>query len=241
MAQEVVPAQQGEMVPIRRASEACSKGLWTLLSAGEDSQGAIRLIRLNQTLRDELRRVLPVLQERCRPATQVETLKVLVENAPALGIPDRRPEEWATLFRSYMAALDGLTVEALEDAFVRWNRGEAYPEEPKRHAFYPKPAEIFLLAQRSRLELAAAAWRGKKALENADREAPQVSPEEKVRQRQELIDKGYLTAEGRIVLQPKEMPKEAPRVSETRQQMVDRLRQAAERQATSPGASEESV
>lgn len=230
--QEIVPRLQADLVPIRRASEACSKGLWTLLTAGDDSSGAIRLIRLNQTLRDELRRVLPQLQERNRAAMPAEALKVLVENAPALGIPDRSPQEWATLFRSYLVTLEGLTVEALEDAFVRWNRAEAYPEEPKRHAFYPKPAEVFLLAQKSRLELGAAVYRAKKALENADRvEPPQQSPEEKARQRQELIDKGYLTADGRVNLGTKPITPPTYAPGETRSAMADRLRQAAEHQS----------
>lgn len=233
----------GGAINIRTASELCSKGLWKLLSATKDdeqdrtsSEGAIRIIAINPTLRDECGRILPQLQARHAPAGPEGLMAILISNAPAFGIGSKAPEEWATLFGSYLVALEPLSAEALEDAFLRWNRGEMYPKEPGRHAFYPRAAELFHLAQKSRLELGTAIWRARKALEYVDRlPKPQPTPEERAARRQALIDEGILDANGNVTLGPKTVLGQTSATTrsafagESPQQMAQRLYDAAQR------------
>ena len=158
-------------------------GAVKLLTEGDDGHAAVRLIAINRTLRDEVERVAPVLAERSRAAAPEELMKRLVENAAPLGVPNRAPEEWATIFGVYLDALAVLPAEAIDEAFARWNRAELYPKEPGRHAFYPKPAELFTLAQPTHLRLRQAAWRAQRALEYVDRLPPQALTPEQVAQR----------------------------------------------------------
>jgi hypothetical protein len=234
----------GGALNIRTASELCSKGLWKLLAVSKEDEdrgsrdGAIRIIAINPTLREECGRILPQLQARHAPAGPEGLMKVLVENAPAFGIAAKSAKEWGALFQSYLAALEPLSVEALEDAFLRWNRGEMYPKEPGRHAFYPRAAELFHLAQKSRLELGTAIWRARKALEHVDRlPKPEPTPEERAARRQALIDEGILDANGKVVLGVKTVLGQTAAVTrspfsgETPQQMAQRLYDAAQRHA----------
>lgn len=244
----------GGALNIRTASELCSKGLWKLLAMSKEDEdhgsrdGAIRIIAINPTLREECGRILPQLQARHAPAGPEGLMKVLIENAPAFGIAAKSPKEWGALFQSYLAALEPLSIEALEDAFIRWNRGEMYPKEPGRHAFYPRAAELNHLAQKSRLELGTAIWRAKKAMEYVERlPKPEVTPEERAARRQQLIDDGILDANGHVVLRPRGadgMPAAAPKspfAGESPHQMAQRLYDQAQRRAAKPNDDEEAL
>lgn len=135
-----------------------------------------RIVALNATLRTELRTVAPALAQRAAPADQLDLMARLIEMAPTFGISNRSDGEWAALFGTYLDALAGIPLEAIDEAIMRWNRGEMYPE-PKdkgRHAFFPKPVEIYTLAQPRRLELSKVAYRARKALE-----APRVEARER--------------------------------------------------------------
>lgn len=196
------------------------------MTEGDDQHRAIRLIAINPTLRAELARVRPILEAKMAPLSEVDLMRRLVENAPAFGIPNRSPEQWAALFGSYLEALVPLSGEMIDDAFVRWNRGELYPKEPGRHAFYPRPAELFKLAEKHRLELSMARWRALRAAEYVDKIPPRVpTQEERAARRQQLIDDGLLNEDGSVNFTPRPMLTEKRSTRETPHEMAERLRQ----------------
>ena len=199
-------------------SKPWSTGLGKLLTAGEDGRSAVRLIAINKTLRAECERILPVIERAKEPAEPEDILGILVRHAPAYGVHAKGPEEWAALFGSYLDALDGLSAYAVEDAFLRWNRGEGH-KDLAMSGFYPKPPQLVQLAQAARQELYSAAYRGRKALEYVDRPAAAQIPSE---------DRARMAAEMRALADRmrREVPT-APAPSMSRQQVAESLRSAA--------------
>lgn len=167
-------------------SDQWPKGLRKLLTEGEDAGAAIRLIGLNPTLRRECEAMLPALQAAKAPADGREILSVLVRQAPVYALPTRPDHEWAAFFGAYLDALTGLSVHCLEDAFVRWNRGEDM-KDPAMGQFFPKPSQLYALAHKAKTQLWLAAYRAEKALAHAERQAPRkVSEEERKRVAEEM-------------------------------------------------------
>lgn len=143
-----------------------------------DGGGACRLIALNPKLREEARQVGPVLEAAKAPATRHEILEILIRHSPQYGVTARNPGEWASIFGAYLDALEGLPGYAVEEAFVRWNRGEG--GDLRMVSFYPKSGQLHILAEKSKSELYVAAYRARKALEREDAKArPAVTPEER--------------------------------------------------------------
>lgn len=199
-------------------SKPWSTGLGKLLTAGEDGRSAVRLIAINKTLRAECERILPVIERAKEPAEPEDILGILVRHAPAYGVHAKGPEEWAALFGSYLDALDGLSAYAVEDAFLRWNRGEGH-KDLAMSGFYPKPPQLVQLAQAARQELYSACYRGRKALEYDDRPAgAQIPAEDRARMAEDMK---ALAASMR-----REVPL-APRPTVTPQQAAQRAREAA--------------
>lgn len=199
-------------------SKPCSPGAWKLLTGGEDGRSAVRLLAINPTLRKEVERALPVIERAKEPAEPEDILGILVRHAPAYGVHAKGPEEWAALFGSYLDALDGLSAYAVEDAFLRWNRGEGH-KDLAMSGFYPKPPQLVQLAQAARQELYSACYRGRKALEYDDRPAGvQIPPEDRARMAEEMR---ALAASMR-----REVPV-ATRPASTPQQAAQRARDAA--------------
>lgn len=153
----------------------------------------------------------------------------LAKQAQTFHIPDRTSEQWADVLGVYLDALQPLSSEMLDEAFVRWNRSELYPREPGRHAFFPKPAELFALAERSRLEIGKALYRARRAMEHVEKLPPPTpSPEERGARRQQLIDAGFLNPDGSVNLAPpKTMPTET-RTRESHAAMAERIRARAD-------------
>lgn len=135
------------------------------------------------------------------PIKRNDLLELLVLAAPALGVPDRPPEQWAVLFAPYPKTLGELPAMCIDDAFERWHRAEMYPDQPGRHAYYPKPAELFHLAQKSRQELYKAAWRAKQAAAYVDRSvmAKPLTAAEVAQRREAAIAAGVLDADGKVI------------------------------------------
>jgi hypothetical protein len=206
-----------------------SEGLRSLLLGSGDAKGAARIIAINPTLRAQAEAQLPWLERALEPAEPEQILLLLARHAPALGLKDMSEESWGLLFEPYLEALGDLPLTALEEAFIRWNKGELYPKEPGRHAFFPRPAEIRKLAEPARNELGKAANRIKLAIkhvENAPK--PEPSAEEKAAVRAQMQAEGFLV-DGKFVLPKKDAgPRPAP-TGETPQQMAARLRAEAER------------
>lgn len=218
--------------------ETCSKGLRKLLTEGDDWRGSVRLIAINPTLREEAQRMLPALEEAMRPGDPAEIMAVLIKHAPEFHITARRPEEWKTLFGNYLDALANLNAAAVEEGFLRWNRGEMYPQEPGRHGFYPRPAEIYHMANTGKTELANAVFRARRVRDAVANLKPERTPEEKAADLAEGIAKGYLNPDGTInraglLAKPKtiggDLRRRDPNVPrETPQQMAERMRRRAD-------------
>jgi len=159
-----------------------------------------------------------VIERAKEPAEPEDILGILVRHAPAYGVHAKGPEEWAALFGSYLDALDGLSAYAVEDAFLRWNRGEGH-KDLAMSGFYPKPPQLVQLAQAARQELYSACYRGRKALEYDDRPAgAQIPAEDRARMAEDMK---ALAASMR-----REVPL-APRPTVTPQQAAQRAREAA--------------
>lgn len=149
------------------------------MTEGEDGGAACRLIAINPTLRDQARAMLPALEAAKAKAEDVDLLRVLIRHAPTYALTARHDGEWAEMFGVYLDALEGFSVHAVEDAFVRWNRGEDM-KDPHMGQFFPKPAQLVHLANKAKTEVWMAAYRARKALEGAERsETPKPTLEER--------------------------------------------------------------
>lgn len=163
-------------------------------------QLAVRHLATSPGFRAEVEVLLPELRAAVAPIEHNDLLMKLMIAAPTYQIPDRPPAQWAALFAPYLAALEGLSAEMVDDAFLRWSRGEMYPQQPGRHAFYPKPAELHHLAQKSRLELHKALTRARKALDYVERLPPQtLTPEQVAQRRADAIAAGVLDENGKVI------------------------------------------
>lgn len=205
------------------------------MTEGEDASGACRLITMNPTLRQQAEEMLPMLEAAKAPAEDREILRVLIRHAPTYALPTRPEGEWENFFGVYLDALVGLSVHALEDAFLRWNRGEDM-KDPAMGQFFPKPAQLFALAQKAKTEVWMAAYRARKALEHVEKQGAEWTPARRAEERKKMIEAGYLNADGtpNLILAPKVMPEMSrPRVSP--QQMAEQLRRT-DAQARQGGA-----
>lgn len=225
--------RQPHLPVLADAPKTPSRGLWRLLTQDEGA-GVSRQIALAPALRNEAAEVLPSLNARVRsPEAPLSELKALfTRQALALGIPDRSPGEWASLFEIYARTLAGFSLEALEAAFDRWNACELYPAQPSRHAFFPKPAELLTLAERHMSELRMAAYRAKKAMEFVEDKGLEWTPERKQAERAKMIELGLLTPDGKpnFVIGGAKSLAEAPRLASTQHQAAERIRELANRQ-----------
>lgn len=225
--QALIPAQ-----PQTPSFARCSPGLRKLLVEGDDAGAACRLLALNAKLRDEARELQPAIEHELEPAARTDLLPLLIRQAIVFGVPDRRPEAWAELLDVYLQALEGFSVAAVEDGFARWNRGELYPAQPQRHAFFPKPAELVTMAAPHKRDLQMARYRVRKALEHVAKTGHAWTPERKAAERQKMIEMGLLTADGKPNFQiaGKTIPGEL-RPTRTPQQVAEQLRAAASNEA----------
>lgn len=194
---------------------------------------AIRRIATNPKLREEARTLLPVLESTARAVQLSEEhdaaiLEVLVRNAPPFGVQAKSGAEWAALFEVYIDALESYPVEAVQDAFARWNRAELYPAEPQRQAFFPKPAELVTLAERFMVEVRTAAYRARRALAYVEDKGLEWTPERKRAEREKMIALGLLTADGKpnFVIGGKTLA-DAPKLAGTQHEAAQRIRQMA--------------
>lgn len=121
--------------------------------------------------------MLPALERAKVKAQDGEILRVLIRHAPTYAITVKHDGEWAEMFGVYLDALEGFSVHAIEDAFLRWNRGEDM-KDPAMGQFFPKPAQLVHLANKAKSEVWMAAYRAKKALEHVEITQPREIPEE---------------------------------------------------------------
>jgi hypothetical protein len=201
-----LPAEQRQLIEaptnITPGFKPWSPGLGRLLTDGDDGRSAVRLIAINATLRAEAERLLPQLEAAKAPATEEELLEILVRHAPQYGITAKMAGEWGAFFGAYLDALHGLSPYAVEEAFVRWNRGES-PAGQAWKDFYPRSAQLVLLAQEARAEIACAAYRAKRAMEYVEKQTPrQISDEERRKVAEDFKKLAAMTAPRRMPVAP---------------------------------------
>ena len=186
---------------VTRASDLFSPALWRLLTDGTiEWREAARRIAFGANLRAECAANAPVLAQRAAPADRMELAEYLARQRVVFGIPDQSEELNAAMMAPYYTALERVPLEAVKEAFARWNRGEAYPKEPGRQAFYPRPAEVYKLAEPTMLALSMAAYRAGRALEQTEKERGSMSQDERAVQRAEAIRLGILNPDGTVNL-----------------------------------------
>lgn len=198
-----------------KASEECSKELWRRLTESGDAKEAARLIGRVPALLAEVRRIAPRLNARQQPTGAEGVLAQLVPLIPVYGVSDRSESEWAAFWGAYIDALEILPPEALAEAIVAYNR---------QAKFFPKPGELFMLAQEAATRVRTAAYRAKKAAEwREPGPSPMtVSDEERARRKAEVdaLRRGGLGLKSFAELHP---PRHADRHA-----VADRLRRTAD-------------
>lgn len=192
---------------MQRESGELSPGLKKLLTQGEDSGGACRLIALNRTLRAECERMLPVLEEQKAPAERAQALEIIARRMVAYGITENLAYQHGVRWDSYVAGLEGMPAYAIEDAFDRWDRGEGVTKI-EYAGIAPKPPQLAILAQAGKAEIWTAAYRARKALEHVEKTGVEWTPERKAAERQKMLDLGLLNPDGspNLSLSAKGMP-----------------------------------
>lgn len=203
-----------------------SEGLRRLLLEGEDGGAACRLIAINPTLKRQAEEMLPSLERAKVKAEAEDVFAILMRHTTTYAMPGRSDAEWADLFGVYLDALDGFSVHAIEDAFLRWNRGEDM-KDPAMGQFFPKPAQLVHLANKAKAEVWMASYRARKALESAEKTQPREIPEEE----RKAVSEALRELAGGLTLKP--IPEDLrPRM--TPAEVAARLREA-----TKPPADEE--
>lgn len=123
--------------------------------------------------------MLPALEAAKVPAEGSQIMRTLIRHSPTYAVTARSDGEWAEMFGIYLDALEGFSVHAIEDAFLRWNRGEDM-KDPAMGQFFPKPAQLVHLANKAKAEVWMAAYRARKALEHVEKTAPrEIDPDER--------------------------------------------------------------
>lgn len=211
-------------------SKPWSAALGRLLTEGTDSAGAQRKIALSPNLRSEASRILPNLEAALSAESDVEAremalMELLMRNAPGFGVTAKSDAEWSYLFEDYLTILGAFPIGAITDAFARWKRCEMYPNEPGRHAFYPKTPELFYLANRYMTEIRMAYYRAKKALEFVEERGIEWTAERRREERQKAIEAEYLKPDGSLNVEfaMRKVPGEN-RPQQTPHQMAEALR-----------------
>lgn len=211
-----------------------TKGLGSLLlqgaadGASDASRGAVRLIAINPTLRQEALRIVPVLEQMKAPCTREEIVAIIRREMPAWGVGAKTAEDYGVTFASYADALEGHSVYCIEEAVVRWNSGQRV-KDLQMGGFPPRPAQLGLLAQEAKTELYMAAYRAKKAVDYVEDKRVEWTPERRREERQKAIAAGYLTKDGALQLPPAPPnPLHDARPGRSPHQVAERLRAMAD-------------
>lgn len=166
-------------------------------TSANEGGAAVRAIARSANLIAEAREILPALDAVLRPAEAADVLSLLMEQCPGFGInrQDLGHEEWVARWAPYLETLDGLPFACVAEAFAMWHRGEMYPAQKGRHAFYPKPVELHTLAGQARTKVMMMRARIKGAMEHQDRRPPRV---DRTKNREEAIAMGLLNPDGTV-------------------------------------------
>lgn len=234
--------EQQQLVPTGGATliepgkfPTCGKGLWTLLTAGDDSAKALYAFSKSPALRDEAIALLPALDAAKAPVSREAFALIMTKQRVVFGIGDREAGEWTLVLEGFYGVLQEFSAGAIEEAFIRWNRGEGNAK-PGLGAFFPQPSQLYPLAKKAKNEVWVAAYRARKALEGTQPSRTGLTAEQRAQERQKLIDAGHLRPDGtfntdfglKTMAQPSR-PQKSP------QQMARELREVAARRASDIG------
>lgn len=186
-----------------------SPGLSPLLTepkANEDGR-AVREIARNRALRAEAEALLPVLEAGLRPATADELMAVLMDESICydMDAKDHTDAGWAAFWGPYQRGLADMPAMCIREAFVAWTRNHLRGDGSEGVRFYPRPGQIYELANEARIRLAMMRHRVRAALEHrlAAPAAPKTPlTDEQRREFRELV--------GQIGGAPKVMPMRGP-------------------------------
>lgn len=175
-----------------------------LLLEGDDPAGraevrdrALAAIKANPSLRREASEIVAHLESRKRPASRDEIIAQVARHMPAWGVAPKTAEVWGVTYSSYADALAGMPLYAIEQAIIRWNRGDGQ-KDSAAGGFPPRPAQLFKLADEAKRELHMAAYRAKLVLRDSQGAyGEEWTPERKKAERQKMIDQGLLTKDGK--------------------------------------------
>ena len=190
-----------------------------------DGPFAAKLVAGNVALRAEAAQLLPELKAASEPASRVEILEILVRKAPHYGITSKMAGEWGVFFADYLDALEGLSPYAIEDGFLRWNRGEGH-KDIRMAGFYPRSGQLYLLAQAASHELGKALYRCKLAVGEAKRIEEREHSKPTVEERKKIAEDFRRLAASLGTSGPKSAAEVRPSVSP--QQMAAQLRQSVD-------------
>lgn len=177
-------------------SEALTPQLEEALLKAEDATTAAKTIAASPKLLAEARDKLSLISRLAGP-TEAEDLYVCMEPLLIMfGAPDFGQDQGASKlqkawFALYVQALKDMPRESIEIAIQLWLQ--------KGKPFFPKPTELYALAEKEALEIRLIAHRLKRAVERAAEHKPVPRKADDVKRARELIA-GLKDRDGRIRL-----------------------------------------
>jgi hypothetical protein len=197
-----------------------SKALSTLITSCENAEEFSRKVSYAPVLANEVREIAPAILAAAEPMQPDALYRRVLEIMAAWGIRAKEAGEHREGLVLWNEALAPLPLEAIEAGVLECSR---------TCKFLPTPAEIYQASLPKFHELKMRAYRIKEAMKRIDAIA---APEKKRMTRAEMIDAGFMDADGRIILTKNTAKAAAPppvqRSGETPQEMAARLRGAAE-------------
>jgi len=198
---DLIPAPGGAM----SARGECSKGLFARLSSDGKTDDVVRELACDPVMRADAIAARSALERRQRPCGAEGVAILIMPLVGVYGLADRNEEQWASFWKTYIDVLGELPFDALEAAV------KAYAREGE---YFPKPAQLYKLAEPIAIKIRVAAWRAKRIAEYKPPIARQISDEDRQKVRAML-------AEFKLT------PPPVPATRETPQQMAERLRKMA--------------
>lgn len=204
-----MPSQQLDLIPARNATTAraeCSPALFARLSSDAKTDDVVRELAADPVIRADAIAARSALERRQRPCGAEGIAILIMPLVGVYGLADRNEEQWASFWKTYIDALGDLPFDALDQAV------KSYAREGE---FFPKPAQLYKLAEPVAIKIRVAAWRAKRIAEYKAPVVKRVSEEDRAKVRAMLDE-----------FKVKPLPPSATK--ETPQQMAERLRKLAE-------------
>lgn len=225
VAQELLPLDHGAM-NVRTTSEVLSDSLKAALTRASNADEAAQYIVADDALMTECRQAYPRVLKLAHGCGRHEVYVAMQPIILLWGRPDfgsgsegeNLRNAWTALFGD---ALYKLSRESLEHAVAEYIR--------KGDSRRPRPSDLYKLAEPIHLAANTLAWRMRRAIERGDAayKPTLLSEEERAARRQEMIDLGYMTPDGKMVPLSLKGFQAPPRLAATPQKAAESLRRSA--------------